>query len=49
MTREYLPKGYNSWREYTAKRRARKEKLKVLAFVSLMFLAYILMGYMECL
>lgn len=47
MTREYMPKGYSNWWEYNTKRRERKERLKVLAFVSVMFIAYYVAGYLD--
>lgn len=47
MTREYMPKGYSNWWEYTIKRRERKERLKVLAFISVMFIAYCVVGYLD--
>lgn len=49
MTREYMPKGYSNWWEYNTKRRERKERLKVLAFVSVMFIAYCVVGNLEVL
>ena len=51
MIQEVQPKGYNNWTKYWLdhKRRERREKLKILAIVSLIFLTYCVVGYMECL
>jgi hypothetical protein len=49
MIQEVQPKGYSNWTQYWlgSKRRALKENLKVLAVVTLIFLAYCIVGYME--
>lgn len=47
MIQEYMPKGYSNWWEYNTKRRERKEKLKALVFVSVMFIAYCVVGNLE--
>lgn len=47
MIQEYTPKGYSNWWEYNTKRRERKERLKALAFASVMFIAYCVVGYLD--